>query len=150
MTITDALRGEHAVFYLMFDRVLGRGAPTEDLEVAATSRALHGTILAHAGAEDELLFQALDPYFPGAGPLSCMREEHEEIERAFAAAAQGGPAARPALARAVELARDHFLKEEEVLFSLAEQHLDSRRLTELGTEWAARRGVRLPRHAAHS
>jgi len=148
MTITDALRGEHAVFYLMFDRVLGRDAPTGDAEVAATARALYGTILAHAGVEDELLFRALDPYFPGPGPISCMREEHEEIERAFSAAATGGGAARPALARAVGLARDHFLKEEEVLFSLAEQSLDLRRLTELGTEWAARRGVRLPRPAA--
>ncbi len=145
MRITDALRGEHAVFYMLFaDAVSGR-AERVDPDPAPVAAALHRAILGHAHAEDDLLFRALDPHFPGAGPLACMREEHEGIEQAFVRAAESGPAAQSALVAAIELARDHFLKEEQVLFPLAESALGANELLELGATWAELRGVFLPR-----
>lgn len=147
MKITDALRGEHAIFYSLFDLSLGPSAAASGESLGALAKSLYGAILAHATIEDELLFQALDPYLPGAGPLACMRDEHHEIERAFAAAANGGPGAVVSLGRATALAREHFLKEEEVLFPMADEMIEPRRLHAIGAEWAIRRGVRIPRAA---
>jgi hemerythrin-like domain-containing protein len=38
-------------------------------------------------------------------------------------------------------AREHFMKEENVLFPMAEQMLDARAMEQMGATWAKRRGV---------
>jgi hemerythrin-like domain-containing protein len=43
--------------------------------------------------------------------------------------------------RVVEVARQHFAKEEQILFMLADQSLDTKTLNDLGAEWAMRRKV---------
>jgi len=72
-----------------------------------------------------------------------MRAEHEEIDRHLSElrSAEDEATARRSLLHALSLAREHFAKEEQVLFPLAENLLGDEELARLGAEWATRRGV---------
>jgi hemerythrin-like domain-containing protein len=94
---------------------------------------------AHAHAEDELLFTALEPHLGAqSGPLAVMRMEHDQItallERLKSPTnlTQGHTLATQML----DLSRDHFQKEEQILFPLARQFLGEQELAELGRQWA--------------
>jgi hemerythrin-like domain-containing protein len=75
-----------------------------------------------------------------------MRSDHAEIEADLAAAEKGATAeaSREHLLTAVTNAREHFAREEMVLFPLAEHALGAEVLRELGAVWAQRRGVSGP------
>jgi hemerythrin-like domain-containing protein len=77
------------------------------------------------------------------GPLAVMRSEHDEIEHALRQieAAQNLDEGADCIARAVSILRDHFQKEEEVLFSIARQTLDEETQIRLGQAWAEARRV---------
>jgi len=146
MNLVDALLGEHGVFYALFAHLEGRlkkgGSPAEIQEAAAV---LVATLISHAKIEEELLFPALEQHLGPAGPLSVMRGEHEQIDGVLdevAGGRQSGDGAT-ALLHALQVARDHFAKEEQVLFQMARQALDTNLLVELGSQWAERRGVAL-------
>ena len=49
--------------------------------------------------------------------------------------------AQQRLLHVVEIARQHFAKEEQILFNLAPESLGDEMLGDLGAEWAKRRGV---------
>lgn len=144
MKLTDALRGEHGVFYAQFDYLEQAVPAVEDLAILKVQAAMLASALAtHAQLEEELLFQALDPDASAMGPLVVMRAEHEEVEgglseiMSFTDLAQ----TQKRLMRVVEVARQHFAKEEQILFMLADQSLDNETLNDLGAKWAERRGV---------
>ena len=145
MKITDALYGEHGVLYSLFDHLDRSAAEWELADLLLAGRLLDSALLSHAGIEDELLFAALESRMPGPGPVAVMRAEHEEIDRFLAGLreAQDESTARRNLVHAVAVARDHFGKEEAVLFPLAEGLLGAEALERLGESWAARRGVAL-------
>ncbi len=143
MKITDALRGEHAILYAVFDRVERALPPTNAAAVVREQAAiLAAALLSHAKIEDQLLLPALarsgDNVVAGA-----MAEEHESIAQALAAAheADDVQAARGQLLAAVEEARAHFAREEQMLFPSAEAQLGRAQLEELGRRWAVARGV---------
>lgn len=144
MKITDALRAEHRILRARLDRLeqlLGAGAPLAGLHADAAQ--LTGALLLHAHLEDELLFPALESQLgAGNGPLAVMRAEHEEIDCGLAAIAarQGAEDVRERLAHVIEVARQHFAKEDEVLFPMAEEVLDGGVLEELSAELLRRRG----------
>jgi hemerythrin-like domain-containing protein len=149
MKVTDALLGEHGVFYAQFDR-LEETMPSEDrVEVLRGQAALLASALApHARLEDDLLFGAMDGVVgAGSGPTEVMRAEHEEIEAALRAleSMTDANAARATFLEAIHLARVHFLKEESVAFPSAEEVLGAETLERLGEEWARARGVVLTR-----
>lgn len=141
MKITDALLGEHAMIYRLLDHC-SAGADAWSLEEARTAGGtLAAALLAHAHVEDELLFRALEPHLSAAaGPLAVMRQEHDEIEGSLArlAEARDAESARMLLRYATSVARQHFAKEEQVLFPMAEQFLSPERLNELGGQWSER------------
>ena len=144
MKLTDALLGEHAVFYGLFDRI-EEMASTEGLAVPIQSAMLilNSLVMSHAAIEEELLFPALASRLGEGGPVEAMRAEHDDIERALERiedAGQFNEAAELTL-NALSIARGHFKKEEEVLFPLARQTLDEETLTRLGAYWAASRNV---------
>lgn len=146
MKITDALLGEHRVFYAQFGH-LEESLPSLGTreEVQRVAALLAAGLETHAHVEDELLFAALEPYLgSAAGPLLVMRHEHAEIEGALARVGQAEDlaVARDLLGQAVHVAREHFAKEEHVLFPMATQFLGDARLSELGVAWAARREVK--------
>lgn len=144
MKIIEALLGEHGVFYAQFDHLEQAAPAAESLAQVQSQTALLAAALAtHAGLENELLFTALDPHLGQMGPLAVMRMEHDEIENTLGQvqATQDLAQAQRLVLHAVRVARDHFAKEEQVLFPMAEQMLGAEGLTQLGTRWAERRHV---------
>ncbi|MBZ0272579.1 hemerythrin domain-containing protein [bacterium] len=144
MKLTDALLGEHGVIYSLLDHVeRALPAATTLNDVKPMAGLLMAAVASHAHIEDELLFPALDPHLGQAGPLAVMRHEHEEIEKALegAANAQTFEAAVENLRRLIGTARNHFGKEEQVLFHIAQQVLSESDLERLGGRWADARRV---------
>lgn len=154
MKITDALYGEHGPLYALLAHCEGSAAQWELADLMLAGRTLEAALLSHAAVEDELLFHALEARMPAGGPVAVMRSEHEEIDACLAALREASDeaTARRSLLRMVLVAREHFAKEEQVLFPIAEDLLGDAELARLGGEWAARRGVacgvRSPCHAA--
>jgi hemerythrin-like domain-containing protein len=142
--LTDALLGEHGVFYAFFDQIEAVAATaTSVLQIREATVVLSAVVLSHANLEEELLFPALETHMGTTGPLAVMRTEHDEIEHALRQieAAQDLDDGVDCTARAVGILRDHFQKEEEVLFSIARQTLDEETQIRLGKAWAEARRV---------
>jgi hemerythrin-like domain-containing protein len=103
------------------------------LTIAASTRErlarFAADLKAHARREDEQVFVPLEKFLPrDHGPLAVMRAEHEEIEARLARLEGADPAqpeVRAEFAGLARVARDHFRKEEEVLFAFAERLLDA-------------------------
>lgn len=143
MKITDALCGEHAVLYTLFDH-LEQTLKNNYQAAPALSDIFTAAIVSHAHLEDELLFTALEPHLGHMGPLQVMRMEHSEIEHLLEVLL---PQAKDAddvarlLLQTINIARMHFNKEEQVLFVMAHHVLGPDGLAQLGHQWAERRGV---------
>lgn len=138
MNILDELRRDH-------DRLRAEMA---DLESGAATQERLGRfvreLLTHASLEDELLFRELEHGLPGDhGPLAVMRDEHDRIEGSLARLGGADPAdeeVRREISGMAALARDHFDKEEDVLFVFAERLIDGARLSALGAVFREGRG----------
>jgi hemerythrin-like domain-containing protein len=142
--VTQAFLGEHAVFYAQFDYLEDAlpGAASQDW-VIAQALVLQSAVATHAQLEEELLFTQLEPHTGQGGPLAVMRMEHEEIENTLDAIPEAADldSARGRLLRVIQVARQHFAKEEQVLFPMADQFLNQEQLEQLGERWAERRRV---------
>jgi iron-sulfur cluster repair protein YtfE (RIC family) len=146
MRLTDALLGEHAVIYALLEHVEQELAGLDVLaDVQRLTRTLTATLISHARVEDRMLFPALEVHLGREGPLAVMRQEHAEIETAIEDVASAGTcaAAVERLRYALQATRDHFVKEERVLFHMARQFMSEQDLERLGCSWAAARGVAL-------
>ncbi len=146
MKITDALYGEHRQFYAymeFLDGLLdGNEAPSLEA-LRALAGGFEHLIMSHAKIEEDGLFRALEGELGGMGPLEVILGEHREIDRLAAAAKDADTAAACAgqLGDLMSLLRQHFMKEERVLFVLAQQHLGEDALSALGDAWAETRTV---------
>ncbi len=141
ITITDALLGEHGVIYALLAHLENATFASAE-EARAAAAMLHAGLESHAHIEDELSFVPLEGHLGTAGgPLAVMRMEHDEVERTLARLLEVDDVAeaRTLAAHLGKTARDHFGKEEQVLFPMAEQMLDADELRRLGKEWATRR-----------
>ena len=139
-TVTDALIGEHGVIYPLLDHLTsGSFAAEEARALAAFLAAGLGT---HARIEDELVFVPLERHLgPNGGPIAVMRAEHDEVEGTLERLTQVTDVdeARSLAAHLAQVAREHFAKEEQVLFPMAEQLLGEDELRSLGEQWVAQR-----------
>lgn len=143
MFITDALLGEHAVFHLLLGNIEQSlpaldSLPNLQNRIAAFAFALES----HAGLEDELLFDALEPHLGTAGgPLAVMRMEHDQITDLLGKieSVSDLESARAFARQMIQITRGHFQKEEQILFRMARQFLDEEELSALGAQWAKRR-----------
>jgi len=140
MKITEALHAEHVVFHNLFDHleiVLPKAGSLA--EVHAMRDMLASMMDAHGKVEHTLLLDPLEHCFDQFGHSESFHNEHEEIEQRLndVKDATDVDAARQALNSAVLLARDHFDKEERLVFPLAEKHLSEKTLLELGQRWKA-------------
>jgi hemerythrin-like domain-containing protein len=143
MFITDALLGEHAVFYLFLGHI-EQALPALDSLSSLQHRfaAFAFALEAHAGLEDELLFTALEPHLGAqAGPLAVMRFEHNQIVDLFGKIKSAADLnfARDFARQLFPIVRRHFQKEEQVLFQMAARFLSEDELSALGGQWAMRR-----------
>jgi hemerythrin-like domain-containing protein len=139
MKATDVLMGEHGAYYALFAALDDPAAVDLRTYVVLLAAAL----IPHARFENERLFPALEARIGPDGPLAVMRAEHHEIEGTLEALrAEADPAALGrGLRHVIAVAREHFRKEELVLFPLADRELGAGVLERLGREWAAARGV---------
>ena len=138
MKLTDALSGEHAVLRRLLDYADPQIETWTLAEMQTAAATVAAALLSHAEIEDELLFAALAPHFGETGPVAAMREEHEQIDQAFARLDAAGDLSegRAAFRQVNALSRAHFAKEEAVLFHLAERVLAPPELEGLGKAWA--------------
>jgi hemerythrin-like domain-containing protein len=142
MKITDVLRAEHAVFHNLFDHieaaVPGLKGLAEVKALATVVQKLHGP---HARTEDSLFMEPLEHCFDQIGQNETFHEEHRKIEAALAGALQAKTVkdAKRILLGAIAASRDHFDKEERIVFPLAERVLKAKTLSELGQAWLRRR-----------
>ena len=142
--VTDALLGEHGVLYAFFDRIEAVAAAATSLtQIQEVTAVLSAVVRSHANLEEELLFPALEAHMGPAGPLAVMRTEHDEFEDALLQIQEARDLddGVDRVARALSIVRNHFQKEEEVLFSMARQMLDEETQVRLGQAWAEARRV---------
>ena len=142
MKITEALLAEHAVFHSLFDHLEAALPHIRTLaEVKRLAELLAVMLGAHAKVEDTLIVEPLEHCFEQLGQREGMRQEHEEIDGSLrrATASRSLREARHLLRSAVAFSREHFDREERVIFPLAEKLLKGKTLTDLGNSWAQRR-----------
>jgi hemerythrin-like domain-containing protein len=132
------------VFYAQFDHLEQVVPASESVaEIHAQSGMLAAALATHASLEEELLFKSLDPHPGAGGPLNVMRMEHQEIEGILERIPKEDELDRSKtlLLEVIQIARQHFAKEEQILFRLALELLGDIVLIELGSKWAEQRRV---------
>ena len=142
MKITETLLAEHMVFHNLFDRVELMTPNFATLaEVRACAALMAAMLHDHSEVEDELLMHPLEHCLSQLGQTDNFHHEHETIEQALAAAqaARRLAPAKKELLRAVQFARQHFDKEERVIFPLADRQLNARTQATLSRRWEERR-----------
>lgn len=142
MKITEALQAEHLVFHNLFDHVEKSAPKLKTLAELKTVAALLESVLrAHSQTEDDLFIGPLEHCFEQIGQRETFHEEHDQIDRLLTQvqkAKQAGKARRLLLSIVVSC-RQHFDKEERIVFPMAEQVLKHKTLTELGRTWLDQR-----------
>lgn len=142
MKITEALLAEHVVFHSLFDQIERTLPGLRTLaEVRAVANLLESLLEGHAKVEDELLIEPLEHCLQQLAQQENFHQEHVEIDASLRAAikAKDLRSARRLLQDAVLASRNHFDKEERILFPLAEAHLKARTLNVLGESWMEQR-----------
>jgi hemerythrin-like domain-containing protein len=142
MKITQVLMAEHAVFHNLFDHIeaaVPRLKTPGEVKLLAT---LVDKVLApHSKTEDDLFIEPLEHCFEQIGQSETFHAEHRQIEETLAKVQKArtlGDAKRILLS-AIAAARDHFDKEERIVFPMAERVLKAKTLSDLGREWLQKR-----------
>ena len=147
MKITEALLAEHLVFHNMFDHVEAVAPKLKTLAEVKSLAALLETLLkAHSDTEDELFIGPLEHCFEQIGQRDAFLEEHQELDACLVRIRRVRQLkkGRQLLVAAVAYSREHFDKEERIVFPLAERVLSHKTLTALGDTWAEQRTRSLP------
>jgi hemerythrin-like domain-containing protein len=144
MKITDVLRAEHAVFHNLYDHIEAAAPRLKTLaEVKALAAVVEKVHAPHAKTEDDLFMEPLEHCFDQLGQQETFHDEHELIESELAKVhkARDVKSAKKILLGAIAASRQHFDKEERIVFPLAERILKAKTLSELGETWLRRREV---------
>lgn len=142
MKITEALLAEHVVFHNLFDYVERATPKLKSLgEVRALAGLLDAMLEAHGQIEDKLVMEPLEQHLDQLGQSEAIHAEHEHIEAVLAQvlACRDLKKAQKLMVSAVLISRQHFDREERVIFPMAEKWLKTKTLQTLGTEWIAKR-----------
>jgi len=146
MKITEILMAEHAVFHNLFDHVetaLPRTRTTAEVKSLAT---LVDRVMApHSKTEDDLFIEPLEHCFEQIGQNETFHAEHRRIEEMLATVQKTRTLAmaKKMLLGAIAASREHFDKEERIVFPMAERVLKPKTLSDLGAEWLKKREARL-------
>ncbi len=138
MKVTEALLTEHRLLKILAAQLESAAESKVELPaLVGAASMLQKALIGHSQVEDEGLFARLEAAMGGGGPVAVMRADHEQIESMLGEIADGTN--RDQVARTVRevvgLTRDHFAKEENILFPMAEQVLDERALEDLSAPW---------------
>lgn len=144
MKITDAFIAEHAVIYAQLDYLEHAIPAARTLgEVKVMAALLEAALKPHADAEDELLFNGLEPGLDQMGKLEKVQHEHDAICKGLECVqtARTKKEAQRRLLSVVHLTRKEFDLEDRILFRMAEELLREDTLVKLGKSWARKRFV---------
>ncbi|MDP6343054.1 MAG: hemerythrin domain-containing protein [Alphaproteobacteria bacterium] len=144
MQLIDALMGEHGAFNALFDTIEKLAETSGELaQIDSAMAVLMTEVDVHARLEIELIFPALENQ-PGIDELFAeIQAEHEEIRRGLHRIedARDISEAMEAVRYAMDVARRHFEKEENVLYPMAQRALDDDAQVQLANDWATARHV---------
>jgi hemerythrin-like domain-containing protein len=143
MTITETLTAEHRVFRDLFDQMAQLVPSLQTLgELRALARLTEGLLRAHSRVEEESLFAALDHCLEHLAQREVFFQQHKEIDARLGRIRRTSRVAeaRRLLLGAMAFSRQHFEREEAVLFPLAEQVMKAETLTELAKARARKPG----------
>ena len=144
MKITDAFIAEHAVIYAQLDYLEHAIPASRTLgEVKVMAGILEAALKPHAEAEDDLLFNGLEPGLDQMGMLEKIQHEHDAICKGLehVRTARTRKDAQRWLLNIVHLTRKEFDLEDRIIFRMAEELLREDTLMKLGKSWARRRSV---------
>lgn len=145
MRITEALAVEHQALYPLLNSIEAAGEKASLDQMKGQAERLYRAIKSHGDIEHDLLFNDFQGKPPEhQGPVAAMRNEHAAIEDALLRIRniQDAERARLLLYHAVQITRDHMVREEQIYFKRARQVLGDARLEELGGEYARRRAAK--------
>jgi hemerythrin-like domain-containing protein len=146
MKITDVLRAEHAVFHNLFDHIESTVPRLETLGEVKSLAALVDKVMApHTKTEDDLFIEPLEHCFEQIGQNETFHAEHRRIEERLAGVQKARTLAdaKKMLLEAMAASREHFDKEERIVFPMAERVLKAKTLSELGKTWLQQRQAKL-------
>jgi hemerythrin-like domain-containing protein len=146
MKITEALLAEHVVFHNLFDHLEQAAPQLKSIDEIKLAGAIMRTLMrAHSETEDELFIEPLEHYLAQIGQNETFHEEHEAIDRELedVQKARTLDSARKLLLVVVESSRQHFDKEERIVFPMAEKVFKPKTLLELGDSWKRWREAKL-------
>jgi iron-sulfur cluster repair protein YtfE (RIC family) len=164
MRVTEALRAEHLALHADIEELRATAdavgyAPPAELRrrLEATHRFLTDRLLPHAHAEEVALYPAVGRALGAARATATMSRDHIEVLRLTErlGAMLAGPLnlhdpavheLRALLYGLYGIVRLHFLKEEEVLFPLLDDHLSDLDVAGLVREMARAAGAEHQRH----
>ncbi len=144
MKITDAFIAEHAVIYAQLDYLEHAIPAAKTLgELKVMAGLLEAALKPHAEAEDELLFNGLEPGLDQMGKLEKVQHEHDAICKGLelVQVSRSRKDAQRRLLNVVHLTRKEFDLEDRIIFRMAEEILREETLLELGKNWARKRYV---------
>ena len=133
---------EHAVFHNLFDHIESTVPQFETLgEVKSVAMLVDKVMATHSKTEDDLFIEPLEHCFDQIGQNETFHEEHRQIEEMLASVQKARTLAdaKKILLEAMSAAREHFDKEERIVFPMAERVLKAKTLSELGKEWLRKR-----------
>ena len=142
MKITDAFFAEHAVINTQLDHLEHAIPAAKTLgEVKVMASLLDAALRPHAEAEDELLFNGLEPGLDQMGKLEKVQHEHDAICKGLdqVQTARTKKDAQKRLLGVIRLTRKEFDLEDRIIFRMAEELLREETLIRLGKSWARKR-----------
>ena len=142
MKITDAFIAEHAVIHAQLDYIEHAIPAAKTLgEIKVMAGILEAALKPHAEAEDELLFNGLEPGLDQMGKLEKVQHEHDAICGGLSRvqSARSKKDAQRRLLNVVHLTRKEFDLEDRIIFRMAEELLREETLLKLGKAWARKR-----------
>jgi hemerythrin-like domain-containing protein len=134
-TITQALVMEHAVFRTVFkqiERAITKAGSAQEVKLLAA--VVEGLLRDHAETEKSLAYSVLDHVLKEDGRLSRLHQDHHEIDGHFKRVhrATALAEARRLLKKALAATREHFRREEDIIFPFLERVLRPETLATLG------------------
>ena len=137
-TITKTLTMEHAVFCKVFEQIeLVLSATTSTPEVKLLTSLVEGLLRGHGETETSLAYSALDHVLADREAVKHLHQDHHEIDDHFKRihCATDPAEALRLLKKALTATREHFQREETVVFPLLEKTLQPNTLLTLGGQW---------------
>jgi len=140
-TITETLVHEHAVYREVFDqieRVLAGSKSASEVKILAS--VVEGLLTGHGETETDLAYSVLDHALADRGALNQLHQDHREIDGQFKPIHRTTDPVKALrrLKQALAATREHFRREEKIVFPILEQTLQPDTLGTLGSQWRER------------